>query len=500
MKYDVIITGSGITGLTAGSILGHKGKKVLIIEKATHPGGALRRFKRNKIAFDVGFHGTGCLGQNEILSNLWEYCGILKELSIIPFPKHANDCFEFKDYDKPIKGYFSYERLEQELSSHFPDEQKGVHTYFETLKEISQRIPFFNQKLPLSPFLNSLKPSDKSLTDYLETLTKNPYIQAVLAAPVYLYGTPVKQASLEKHAMVAHGYYSGTYTVDGGGQAVVDAYLKSLSTLGVDFLLNETVGKVETDSEGVIGVRTSSGKQISADHVIHTGHPSSIVDMLDTPLMRPSSRNRLKRLKNSLSFFIVYGELNNPPDSTSLNWTNYYSIRPGFEILPSSDLYPPNERGLMLTTPGRRDNKDLQFNQNGVMVCRPAYWKEVVQFQGSMKNKRPKAYEDYKALIAEEMLETAHKNWGHICGTITPLAVGTPLTFRDELTSPEGSAYGVMHNLDQITPSTRTRIPGLWLSGQSTLMTGVVGASLAAMVTVGKMMDLEEIWEEIRQC
>ncbi len=502
MKYDVIIIGSGASGLTAGSILGRKGKKVLIIEKTARPGGALKRFKRNKIAFDVGFHGTGCLGSNDILANLWEYCGILSDLSIIPFPEQANDRYQFtRDYEYPIHAYFSYENLEQELIHHFPDEQRAICSYFETIRQICQQIPFYNQTLPLTPFLRGLKPSQKSLSKYLETLTDNPFIQAVLAAPVYLYGTPVSEASLEKHAGLVHAYYNGTYTVDGGGQAVVNAFLDSLSRLGVDLLTNETVDKIVTDSGRVTAVLTSSGKKIATDNIIHTGHPMAITHMLDSRLMRPAFSNRLKRLKNSLSMFMVYGELHEPPDGKRLDWTNFYSIRPGFEILPTLDIYPPNDRGLMLTCPGRHDKKDLQFNQNGVMLCRPAYWKEVEQFQDSSKNNRPKAYEEYKAYIAGEMLETAQKNWGHICGRITPLAIGTPLTFRDELTSPEGSAYGALHSKDQITPDTRTRIPGLWLSGQSTLMTGVIGASLAALVTAGELTsNLEGLWEDIRKC
>lgn len=500
MKYDVIIIGSGIAGLTAGAILGRKGKKVLIVEKSSSVGGAIRRFKRNNIAFDVGFHGTGCLGSNDILANLWEYCGIFSKITTIPFPKHAKDLFQFEDYKSPINGFFSYEDLQQELISHFPQEQKGICTYFKTLREICLRIPFYNQDLPLTPYLHSIKPSDKSLANFLSSLTDNPFIKAVLCAPVYLYGTPVLQASLEKHAIVSHGYYTGTYTVDGGGQAVVDAFIESLSSLGVDIITSDSVETIITDSEKVTGVLTSSGREIATDNIIHTGHPVAITQMLDTHLMRPASRKRLLRLENSLSFFMVYGELENPINNSPLEWTNYYSIRAGFEILPASNIYPRNDRGLMLTSPGKRDNKDLQFNENGVILCRPAYWEEVKQYQNSRKNNRPKGYEEYKTCIGTEMLETAHKKWGHICGTITPLAVGTPLTFRDELTSPEGSAYGALHDKDQLTPSTQTSVPGLWLSGQSTLMTGILGASLAALVTVGKMLNLEEVWDDIRQC
>jgi all-trans-retinol 13,14-reductase len=105
----------------------------------------------------------------------------------------------------------------------------------------------------------------------------------------------------------------------------------------------------------------------------------------------------------------------------------------------------------------------------------------------------------YKEKIACEMLHAARKTWDG-CGEIHPLAVGTPLTFRDELTAPQGSAYGVMHCLGQFNPGARTRLRGLWLSGQSTLMAGVVGASLSGMVTAGEITGLEILWENVRRC
>ncbi len=38
-KYDVIIIGAGIGGLTAGAVLSRNGKKVLLLEQNAVPGG-----------------------------------------------------------------------------------------------------------------------------------------------------------------------------------------------------------------------------------------------------------------------------------------------------------------------------------------------------------------------------------------------------------------------------------------------------------------------------
>ena len=58
-KYDVIIIGSGISGLTAGVLLAQQGKKVVILEKHFKVGGWTHTFKRNNYEWDVGIHYIG---------------------------------------------------------------------------------------------------------------------------------------------------------------------------------------------------------------------------------------------------------------------------------------------------------------------------------------------------------------------------------------------------------------------------------------------------------
>jgi all-trans-retinol 13,14-reductase len=498
--YDVIIIGSGIAGLTAAAILARKGKKVIIVEKKSRPGGTLKRFKRNSISFDVGFHATSSLGKGEILSSLWDYCGVMSDLDVIPYPEQSCDLFEFDDYDRHVRNYFSYPRFQDELLQHFPEEKSAITAYFKKIQEIGEKVPFYNTALPLTPFLHSAPAPFSSLAGYLAEITSNPILQAVLAAPIYLYGVPSEMASLEIHAQVVHGYCKGAYIVDGGGQAVVDSFVKVLTGLGVEILTSQTVTDIRTDNGRVAGVSVASGDTMRCTDVIYTGHPADMIPMISEKLFRPAYRNRLAGLKNSTSFFMLFGSIESPPEPDLLDWTNLYKFRSGLNILPSSPILPFKERGMMLNCPGRRDKKDLATNKNGVILFEPAYWQDVEMFRESEMNSRPPAYKDFKEKLTEEMLETAQKNWGHICGNIKPLAVGTPLTFRDELSLPEGSAYGALHSIDQSTPSVRTRVPGLWLSGQSTLMTGVMSSSLAGMVTAGEMIGLEPLWEEVRKC
>ena len=53
-KYDCIIIGAGIGGITAASLLAKKGIDTLLIEQHYIPGGACTSLKKGGQTFDVG--------------------------------------------------------------------------------------------------------------------------------------------------------------------------------------------------------------------------------------------------------------------------------------------------------------------------------------------------------------------------------------------------------------------------------------------------------------
>lgn len=56
MKYDVIIIGSGLAGLTAGLLLTKKGYRVLILEKKPFVGGRTASWDEDGMKVESGFH------------------------------------------------------------------------------------------------------------------------------------------------------------------------------------------------------------------------------------------------------------------------------------------------------------------------------------------------------------------------------------------------------------------------------------------------------------
>ena len=499
MRDKVVVIGSGISGLTAAVLLNRKGYDVVVLEKQSQAGGALHRFKRQGVSFDVGFHYTGGLGHGEILQALWNYCTISKHLDILPFPDNAADHVRVDGLSKPARAFFSYDRFSEELFRLFPSEKEGIKRFFKTIREHGHSIPFYNMTEPVSPFLRKLAfPEQYSLADLLTSCTTDSRLHAILSLPVFLHGVQPDNIGLTMHASVAHPVYTGMYTVDGGGQAIADAYLHVLGESGVQVHTATPVEQILTESNHVTGVRTIKGV-FPATAVIYTGHPSRLPAMVEETVLRKAYRTRLLELHNTCSMFMVFGAVSKNSLNDKLRWNNYYALPASFDI---PQVHPKNpEDCFFLSGAGLRDTKYLKkSNKNrAVTLIRPASWQESSRFDRGRK-KRTGDYLDWKQEEADKIVRSVNRYWDGLLDDFRVINTASPLTFRDELDYVHGAAYGVKHSMDQFAVGARTRLPGLWLSGQSTLMPGILGASLSALITVGGFVGLESIWQEITEC
>ncbi len=89
--YDLIVVGSGISGMTAAIIAAKEGEKVLVLEQHLVPGGLMQTYKRKGMLFPTGVHRLGSLNPRQPLWYYFNYLDILSRLNLV---KLDDDCFE----------------------------------------------------------------------------------------------------------------------------------------------------------------------------------------------------------------------------------------------------------------------------------------------------------------------------------------------------------------------------------------------------------------------
>ena len=80
--YDVLIIGSGMSGMVCAATLSREGMNVCLIEKNPVFGGCLQSFRRHGVQIDTGVHYVGALGEGQIMRQILHYNKVLPHLHL----------------------------------------------------------------------------------------------------------------------------------------------------------------------------------------------------------------------------------------------------------------------------------------------------------------------------------------------------------------------------------------------------------------------------------
>src|SRR3990170_4008939 len=139
-KYDAVIIGAGIGGLTCGSILAKNGFKTLIIEQHSIPGGYCTSFERNGFVFDAAVHFSERLGEGGTFYQILKDLGVEKEIEVYKIDPLYRVFFGDESFSIPAD-LNEYIKM---LSKKFPKEEKGISELFKTIKRLKEDA----EKLP----------------------------------------------------------------------------------------------------------------------------------------------------------------------------------------------------------------------------------------------------------------------------------------------------------------------------------------------------------------
>ena len=145
---DILILGSGISGLISGALLAKSGKKVLVLEQHYVAGGNLHTFEDNKIEHDTGLHYIGLSKTIKTILDL-----LTENISWYQLGTKNNFI-----YDKIVFGSNEYSfragknNIINDLSQLFPKEKENLITYFNLIEKVANNN-YFKLKILSNKYL-----------------------------------------------------------------------------------------------------------------------------------------------------------------------------------------------------------------------------------------------------------------------------------------------------------------------------------------------------------
>jgi all-trans-retinol 13,14-reductase len=146
-KFDAIIIGSGISGLTSGVLLSKYGKRVLILEKHFKAGGWTHTFKRKSYEWDVGIHYIGEV--HNLQSPVRRMFDILSDGQLEWHKMNDNyDRIIFPDMSYNFNA--PYTRFIDDMVEYFPGTRDKFQEYLKMVNaSVKNGLPYYaNKALP----------------------------------------------------------------------------------------------------------------------------------------------------------------------------------------------------------------------------------------------------------------------------------------------------------------------------------------------------------------
>jgi len=498
--FDIVIIGSGMGGLVCADILSREGYKVCVLEKNKQVGGSLQTYVRDKVIFDSGVHYLGGLGEGQNLYQVFKYLGLMDKLKLQKMDEDVFDKIIIENDDKEYVYAQGYENFIQQLLKDFPNEEKALRTYCDKIKEVCSKFPLYN--LRSGGDINEKTPVlEIDAQAYIESITTDKKLQAVLAGNNTLYAGKGGMTPLYVHAMILNSYIESSWKCIDGGSAIGKYMVQNIREHAGDIRRNAEVKRIVVENGKVGSVELKDGSFITAKYFISNMHPVRTLEMTETKIIKPAYRSRVKDLENTVSSFIV----NIVFDKEVFPYLkhNYYYHKEGqvWNMTEYTEENWPLGYALFFSASSRSD----VFAESMTIL---AYMKfdEVKQWTDTFNTvsdevDRGKDYEAFKKRKAELLIDLVEEKFPGLRKAIKSYYTATPLSYRDYIGNDDGSMYGIAkdyRNPLKTFISPRTKVPNLYLTGQNLNLHGILGATMSGLVTCTAFLGNEKIIEKIR--
>jgi prolycopene isomerase len=495
--YDMVIVGAGIGGLAAGSLLAQQGRKVLVLDRHTKPGGYATNFERGGFTFDVSLHALNGATPDSPSYRCLRACGIADRVSFIPqknIYRLVTDEGELLVQHGGVEGYKRF------LSERFPDEAANIDRLFDEAGRMFREVgdylysglPFW-LKLAITPFRypRLLRYDKATVHDFFSRYTDNARLKEVLAAQWPYYGLPPKQLAFSYFSYPFYDYLAhGGYAIKGGSQMLSDALAEVIREHGGEVSLSTPAVRLHVEGNRVTGVSAHKLGRISAPIVISNIAPHAVVELTGREAFPAAYLKRLGHIRPAMSGFQIYLGLDCTPAELGVSEEEY-------SVFHTYDLDSSAQFEKMVT--GKVNGEDvcwfLNFFSNLDPSLAPAGKSTMgifVLLSGrDWQDLSKEAYREKKEALVQQLIAQAESRLPGLTRHIEVIEAGSPRTMTKYTGNHLGSINGFAQTVDQSGLlkrfPMRYPIKGLYQVGAWTFPGGgYMGSMLSAWTLVGR--------------
>ncbi len=494
-KFDVAIIGSGLGGLLCGSILSNEGFRVCVIEKNKKTGGCIQIFSRDKCIFNTGLNYTEGLAEGQILNRYFKYFGLIDKLKLRQMDQDGFEIITFQG--KEYKLAQGEQNFIDTLSQYFPEERHNIETFIEEIKKICEQFPLYNLEFDeqLQPNYDEL--FSKSAYEFLCSITSNDTLRNILAGNNLLYAGVKEKTPLYLYALTTYTFISSAWRITDGSQKIATFLAENITAHNGIIYRDCKVEKLSLQNKLIEYAETSDGNRIEATHFISNIHPSNTLDLIDPGYPGSYQKRRIHNLENTISMFTVYGVFEKDT-FPYLNHNHHYFEKDSVWTIDSysEESWPES---FLFYTPST--SKSDRF-ADGFIVMTYMKWEEMKPWENTTSGNRGSDYLTFKEEKVQKLLNLVEKKFPGIQQKIRSYYSSTPLTWRDYTGTPQGSAYGIQKDFNEPFQSMimpRTKIPNLFFTGQNLKIHGILGVSVAAIMTCGEIIGIDNLIEKVKK-
>jgi all-trans-retinol 13,14-reductase len=491
-KYDDIVVGSGISGMTLALLLGLNGRSVLLVEKSPRIGGSMARFHRAGVPFDTGFHFTGGFYRDGILHDMLTALGICDLIRPVYVERERDNRFIIEDEEAAYELPTGYQATIAKIKEYFPADDRAIDRYFAMVKDVCLRTVGMDlRRITQSPGL--LDEDYVSLDEVLGGLTDNRALKALMAAYAMCYGVKPAEISFANHSRVAYGMYESVARVEGGGDAIIKAFQQRFAEIDIEIACGTHITECVDVQKKMVGrFVLNTGEEVSCDHCIFTIHPQQILSTLPRDYLSKAFVDRVTDFEPSVGIFSVYGVV----EAGASGNVQHEEFGPSIlSLFPTADLnrmIDQRHRGDQALVIMRSSEKVGGRVHSVVNACEVCFVEQVEPWKHSGLLTRPAEYLAFKEQRVERIRDRILSIYPEYRDSYRVLDAASPLSFRDYLNSPDGSAYGVKQKVGQFNLFGKLPLRNVYAAGQSSLLPGVIGAMMSAFIVGRSIVGKED--------